>query len=67
MQVGRKMGRWAKSHDQRKGQWLYNKLRPNDEQSIQISSVEDYNHFIGNNLFNMSNKEFDLIMENYPK
>lgn len=66
------MGRWAKSHDQRKGQWLFNKL----------SEVHNMNDFIDENckggaihrapnlhliLFNITNGEFDNIMEDYPK
>ena len=58
------MGRWAKSHDQRKGQWLVNHIR---KDVIDISSTEDYFHEIELRLWNMTNEEFDRIMENYSK
>ena len=64
------MGRWAKSHDQRKGQWLYNALRPVDDGRLhtitEVSRLE-YEASITNKLFNMTNEEFDKIMENYSK
>ncbi len=54
------MGRWAKSHDQRKGQWLFNKI-------MEVHS--DYTHDgpVAKYLFNMSNEEFEKIMGDYPK
>ena len=58
------MGRWAKSHDQRKGQWLVNYVRKNIPD---ISSAEDYLHAIELRLWNMTNEEFDKIMEDYLK
>ena len=66
------MGRWAKSHDQRKGQWLYNALRPEDTKANRIMCGGDddifkYKSYIADRLFNMSNEEFDKFMENYIK
>ena len=49
------MGRWSKCHDQRKGQWLINHLRFNYGQRGNEGRV----------LFNMSNAEFDKLMEEY--
>ena len=59
----------AKSHDQRKGQWLINKIRGNnpkyrDSYSI-ISSVEDEKWLTENFIWNMENDEFDKLMADY--
>lgn len=60
------MGRWAKSHDERKGQWLYNKLRPQEKEDVKIPiSHKNYEEYITNRLFNMDNDEFDRLMEKY--
>ena len=50
------MGRWSKFHDQRKGQWLVNYIRFN------LSGRGEHE---GKILFNMSNTEFDKLMEEY--
>lgn len=67
----------AKSHDQRKGQWLINKIRFADNFPIptqeQIYS-HDLDWFIGYEkriielrLWNMENNEFDEYMKDYNK
>ena len=60
------MGRWAKSHDQRKGQWLINNIRQKFDYS-KITSVEQEKQMIELVLWYMSNKEFENIMERYYK
>jgi len=52
---------YTKQHDQRKGQWLYNALRSQYE-GIDFEKQEV---FVCSKLFNMSNEEFDKIMERY--
>jgi len=50
----------VKSHDQRKGQWLVNKImekRPGLLNAEQIYSI----------IWNMSSEEFNKIMEEYDK
>jgi len=44
---------------ERKGQWLYNKIRFADPKKL----MNDYG--VGHHLWNMSNDEFDKIMEKY--
>lgn len=66
------LGRWAESHDQRKGQWLYNLLRPDTEFEDKLGKVDDasiikYKAHVADKLWNMTNEEFDKIMENYSK
>ena len=66
------MGRWAKSHDQRKGQWLFNELEKRHNLGNFIATKEkpckmDIHrapnlHLI---LFNITNENFDEIMESY--
>lgn len=56
------MGRWAKNHDQRKGQWLYNALRPQEGRFV--SPDYDKKH-IADRLWNMTNEEFEKILEEY--
>ena len=49
------MGRWSEHHDQRKGQWLINYIRFG-------LGHRDREGYI---LFNMDNKDFDRLMEEY--
>lgn len=55
----------AKTHDQRKGQWLINKIRFNNSKyckdTSQIPSAEQIERII----FNMENIEFDKYMSDY--
>ncbi len=58
----------AKSHDQRKGQWLYNKIRVTD--MPECKSETDlilHKARIADIIWNMENKEFDKLMEYYNK
>jgi len=66
----------AKSHDQRKGQWLINGIRENDPTNPSKEDYERFGEFAVNNaiyanierkLFNMENPEFDKLMEDYNK
>lgn len=61
----------AKNHDQRKGQWLVNKIRFSNnkykEDFQNISSVEDHHFLIESIIFNMENDEYDKYMEDYNK
>ena len=69
------MGRWAKSHDQRKGQWLINAIREDPKfPKITKKDIENQslNQAINNNkamielrLWNMTNEEFEKIMGRY--
>lgn len=60
------MGRWTKSHDQRKGQWLVNKIRETlDYKTIKTPEQEKWAVEI--RLWNMTNEEFEKIMEDYTK
>lgn len=58
------MGRWAKSHDQRKGQWLVNAIRETLNYD-HIKTPADEKTMIELRLWNMDNKEFEAIMEKY--
>jgi uncharacterized protein (DUF1015 family) len=58
------MGRWAKNNDQRKGQWLYNMLRPTNI-PLTKENIDDYKRMIADKLFNISNEEFEIIMARY--
>ena len=49
------MGRWSEHHDQRKGQWLINYIRFG-------LGHRDREGYI---LFNMDNKDFDRLIEEY--
>ena len=67
----------AKSHDQRKGQWIINKIRTTKD------FIKTYSEVAGNmamndaisleksmvemRLWNMENDEFDKLMEDYNK
>ena len=60
----------AKSHDQRKGQWLINHIRNGiDYKKIKAESLDDMMNYekrmIELRLWNMENGEFDKIMERY--
>ena len=66
----------AKSHDQRKGQWLINRIRFNSDfvdECVRISAKDniDYStqekHMIEVRLWNMENDEFDRIMRKYDE
>ena len=50
------MGRWSEFHDQRKGQWLINHIR---------FTMNSRGENEGKILFNMDNKDFDRLMEEY--
>lgn len=52
----------AKSHDQRKGQWLINKIRTEDYTNKKMDMEDEQ---IVSILFNIENYEFDKLMENY--
>jgi hypothetical protein len=54
----------VKSHDQRKGQWLINKIRNKFDYS-KISSIEQEKTMIELRLWNMENDEFDRLMSDY--
>lgn len=69
------MGRWAKNHDQRKGQWLINAIR-SDPKFPHITKKEmkelSLNQLMNREkalvemkLWNMANEEFESIMEKY--
>lgn len=47
-----------KLHDQRKGQWLYNRIRENQLWKNEKENVAD-------TLWNMSNECFDYLMKEY--
>ena len=51
-----------KSHDERKGQWLYNEIREG-----KIGYTDGKKQFIGDRIRNMTNDEFDKIMKGYDK
>ena len=53
-----------KSHGQRKGQWLYNKIRFNYKLSKKPLDVREE---LADVLWDMTDKEFDKIMEEYKK
>lgn len=53
----------AKSHDQRKGQWLINKIRDKHDNVY----GEDYARVIEYIIWNMENEDFDRLMEDYDK
>lgn len=70
----------AKSHDQRKGQWLVNKIRAENNYKYNRAFQDAYNednkektmgHYwkalVEQLLFNMENDEFDKYMEDYNK
>ena len=69
------MGRWAKSHDQRKGQWLVNQIRfakdfpyPSKSDIKRLSSENVMMRgkvLVELKLWNMTNEEFEEIMEKY--
>jgi len=60
------MGRWAKSHDQRKGQWLINNIRKKFDYS-KIKTVQDEKWLVEVTLWDMENNEYDEIMGEYKK
>lgn len=60
------MGRWAKSHDQRKGQWLINNIRKKFDYS-KIKTVQDEKWLVEVTLWDMENNEYDEIMGEYEK
>jgi len=60
------MGRWAKSHDQRKGQWLINNIRKKFDYS-KIKTVQDEKWLVEVTLWDMENNEYDEIMGEYQK
>lgn len=64
----------AKHHDQRKGQWLVNKIRADTNYKYNRAFQDAYNEdnpdlswkaLIEQLLFNMENREFDEYMEDY--
>ncbi len=70
----------AKSHDQRKGQWLVNKIRAETNYKYNRAFQDAYNvdlkektmgcywkALVEQLLFNMENREFDEYMEDYNK
>ena len=66
----------AKNHDQRKGQWLVNKIRADTNYKYNRAFQDAYNEdnpdlswkaLIEQLLFNMENREFDEYMEDYNK
>jgi len=66
----------AKSHDQRKGQWLVNKIRADTNYKYNRAFQDAYNEdnpdlswkaLVEQLLFNMENREFDEYMEDYNK
>lgn len=66
----------AKSHDQRKGQWLVNKIRADTNFKYNRAFQDAYNEdnpdlswkaLVEQLLFNMENREFDEYMEDYNK
>ena len=72
------MGRWAENHDQRKGQWLINRIRstPEFQQTcktiasdldLDVSYSDQEKHMVAVTLWDMTNEEFDRIMEEYWK
>lgn len=61
-----------RSHDQRKGQWLYNKLRPNSEFENKLGKVDEesiikYKAYVADRLWNLTNKEFEELMRQYDQ
>ena len=69
------MGRWAKNHDQRKGQWLINAIREDPKfphlkkEDIKKIGLDEVMYrekaIIELRLWNMTNEEFERIMEKY--
>lgn len=66
----------AKNHDQRKGQWLVNKIRADTNYKYNRAFQDAYNEdnpdlswkaLVEQLLFNMENREFDEYMEDYNK
>ena len=71
----------AKSHDQRKGQWLINRIRSErdpwdtfahmSKEEIRAKGVDNIINALGKKIemriWNMENDEFDRIMEDYDK
>lgn len=66
----------AKNHDQRKGQWLVNKIRADTNFKYNRAFQDAYNSdkpdlswkaLVEQLLFNMENREFDEYMEDYNK
>ncbi|UVF62465.1 hypothetical protein [Nitrososphaeria virus YSH_922147] len=68
----------AKSHDQRKGQWLINKIRNGlDFPKLEFTGTETYEELdkifqdqktlIELRIWNMENDEFDRLMGDYYK
>lgn len=67
----------AKSHDQRKGQWLVNKIRTAPENQKYMCKKEDYDKygleycvnadkaFVEVMIWDMENDEFDKLMKDY--
>ncbi len=64
------MGR-AKNHDQRKGQWLVNKIRSNPKYKKHYTdAIDDHNSeqaLVERIIFSIENDEFDEYMEDYNK
>jgi len=59
----------AKSHDQRKGQWLYNKIRIKPDMPDCKSEMDLLLHKarLADIIWNMENDEFDKLMAEYDK
>lgn len=58
----------AKTHDQRKGQWLINKIRQSEKYHDSYKDAWDHGkekQFIEMLIFNIENKEFDEFMSDY--
>jgi hypothetical protein len=56
------------SHQQRKGQWFYNALRPvtkDGERPEEFQDIEKYKAQIADALWNMTDKDFDKVMGKY--
>lgn len=61
----------AKNHDQRKGQWLVNKIRTSPEYKDAFDTAYvtqdplDWKALVEQILFNIENDEFDKYMDDY--
>lgn len=60
----------SKSNKIRKGQWLYNLLRPDTEFEDKLGKVDDasiikYKAHVADKLWNMTNEEFDKMMKDW--
>jgi hypothetical protein len=61
----------AKNHDQRKGQWLVNKIRMSDKYASRFVDAYDHKNMMSwkalveQILFNIENDEYDSYMDDY--